>query len=92
MTVNQTKAFSKAAKKLKANQKSDLDAAVRALVAAPDSGDLKKGDLSGIRAYKFHIVNQLALLAYSYDETALRLTLLALLDRNRLGNPAVPMG
>ena len=78
MTIFQTKAFSKAAKKLKANQKADLDAAVRALVSNPDLGDQKKGDLAGIRVHKFHMVNQLALLAYSYDETEIRLNLLAL--------------
>lgn len=78
MTISQTKAFAKAVKKLKTNQKSDLDAAIHALVAAPESGDPKKGDLSGVRIYKFHMVNQLALLAYSYNEAAPGLTLLAL--------------
>ncbi|OHD76717.1 MAG: addiction module toxin RelE [Spirochaetes bacterium RIFOXYC1_FULL_54_7] len=78
MTISQTKAFAKAVKKLKTNQKSDLDAAVHALLAAPESGDPKKGDLSDVRVYKFNMVNQLALLAYSYDEAAPRLTLLAL--------------
>lgn len=78
MTILQTNAFSKIAKKLKSNQKADLDAAIRALVSTPDLGDQKKGDLSGIRVYKFHMVKQLALLAYSYDETKSSLTLLAL--------------
>jgi hypothetical protein len=39
VTISQTKAFAKAVKKLKTNQKSDLDAAIHALVAAPESGD-----------------------------------------------------
>ena len=78
MTILQTRAFSKIAKKLKSNQKADLDAAIHTLVSTPDSGDQKKGDLSGIRVYKFHMVKQLALLAYSYDETKSNLTLLAL--------------
>jgi hypothetical protein len=38
---------------------------------------LKKGDLNGIRVYKFRMVNQLALLAYEYDDANDRLTLLA---------------
>jgi mRNA-degrading endonuclease YafQ of YafQ-DinJ toxin-antitoxin module len=78
VTISQTKTFAKAVKKLKTNQKSDLDAAIHALVAAPESGDPKKGDLSGVRVYKFHMVNQLALLAYSYDQETPGLTLLAL--------------
>jgi len=38
---------------------------------------LKKGDLNGIRVYKFHMVNKLALLAYEYNDVNDRLTLYA---------------
>jgi mRNA-degrading endonuclease YafQ of YafQ-DinJ toxin-antitoxin module len=78
VTISQTKAFAKAVRKLKANQKTDLDDAIRGLASAPDIGELKKGDLAGIRVHKFHKVNQLVLLAYTYDETETSLTLLAL--------------
>jgi mRNA-degrading endonuclease YafQ of YafQ-DinJ toxin-antitoxin module len=78
VTISQTKAFAKAVRKLKTNQKTDLDAAVRALASTPDLGELKKGDLAGIRVHKFHMVNQLVLLAYTYDEIGISLTLLAL--------------
>lgn len=78
MIILQTKAFSKAAKKLNSNQKADLDTAIRVLISTPDSGDQKKGDLSSIRVYKFHMVKQLALIAYSFDEIKITLTLLAL--------------
>jgi len=69
--------FSRALKRLKKNEKKDLDDAVREVVKDTDIGDLKKGDLNGIRVYKFHMVNQLALLAYEYDDVNDKLTLLA---------------
>jgi len=77
MTILQTAVFSKVVKKLHANQKADLDLAIHALEANPTIGELKKGDLSTIRVHKFHMVNQLALLAYTYEDTRLILTLLA---------------
>jgi hypothetical protein len=44
----------------------------------PLIGDRKSGNLGGIRVYKFKMVNQLNLLAYSYEDEVLTLTLLAL--------------
>jgi mRNA-degrading endonuclease RelE of RelBE toxin-antitoxin system len=69
--------FLKAIKRLKKNEKTDLDNAVRAVASDISIGELKKGDLNGIRVYKFHMVNQLALLAYEYDDVNDELTLLA---------------
>jgi mRNA-degrading endonuclease RelE of RelBE toxin-antitoxin system len=69
--------FLKALKRLQANEKKDLDDAVRAVVEDISIGELKKGDLNGVRVYKFHMVNQLALLAYEYDDVKDTLTLLA---------------
>jgi len=69
--------FSRALKRLSKNEKNDLDDAVRAVVKDTSIGDLKKGDLNGVSVYKFHIVGQLALLAYEYDDTNDKLTLLA---------------
>lgn len=78
MQVIQYPSFEKALKKLHANAKRDLDKAVRELTRDPLTGDMKKGDLSGVRVYKFKMVHQLTLLAYMYDETHEILTLLAL--------------
>lgn len=76
MQIVQTKAFSKTVKKLHANQKKDLDGAVREILENPGIGQQKIGDLSGIFVHKFSMVNQLTLLAYTRtDET---ITLLAL--------------
>jgi len=69
--------FSRALKRLRKNEKKDLDDAIREVVKDTDIGDLKKGDLNGISVFKFHMVNQLALLAYEYDDINDKLTLLA---------------
>ena len=69
--------FLKTLKRLQKNEKKDLDDAIRAVVKDTSIGELKKGDLNGVRVYKFHMVNRLALLAYEYDEVSDRLTLLA---------------
>jgi len=60
-------AFERVVKKLHSNAKKDLDKAVKALMGNPHVGELKKGDLNGIRVYKFKMVKQLTLLAYRYD-------------------------
>ncbi len=78
MKVLQSRQFTNAVKKLHASEKSDLDKAVQMLMQEPLIGDHKSGDLSGIRVYKFKMVNQLNLLAYSYENEVLTLTLLAL--------------
>ena len=76
--VLQTPSFKKAVKKLHANQKSDLDNAVRAIMEDPFIGELKKGDLSFLRVHKFKMVKQLTLLGYSYQDNVMTLELMAL--------------
>ncbi len=78
MNVVQTGLFLKAVKKLHANQKADLDLAVKAIMNEPDIGQSKTGDLSGVLVYKFKMVKQLTLLAYTYHDQTITLTLLAL--------------
>lgn len=77
-TVLQTPSFKKAVKKLHKNQKADLDKAVRELLRDPYLGELKKGDLSFLRVYKFNMVKQLTLLGYSYEDGTVTLELIAL--------------
>jgi mRNA-degrading endonuclease YafQ of YafQ-DinJ toxin-antitoxin module len=72
----QTRRFEKAVAKLHAQQKKVLDKAIRDILAAPEEGEMKKGDLAGVRIAKFRMENQLVLLAYTYEEATL--TLLAL--------------
>ena len=77
-TVLQTSSFKKTVKRLHKNQKKDLDIAVKQLMNNPVLGELKKGDLSFLRVYKFKMVNQLTLLGYSYQDGAVVLELIAL--------------
>ncbi|MCK5296178.1 MAG: type II toxin-antitoxin system RelE/ParE family toxin [Alphaproteobacteria bacterium] len=74
--ILQKPTFKRAVKRLKSNQKADLDEAVRDIVKTPDVGDMKIGELSSVRVYKFKMAKQLTLLAYTEDEDAI--TLLAL--------------
>lgn len=76
--VLQTATFNKAIKKLKPNQKADLDNAVKALIDNPLLGEKKRGDLAYLRVYKFNMVKQLTLLGYSYEDGAVILELLNL--------------
>ena len=73
-----TRHFSKSIKKLKANQKSDLDTAIHAIIADPLIGEQKKGDLAYLRVYKFSMVNQLTLLGYHFDDGEIVLQLITL--------------
>jgi len=76
--VLQTPTFKKAVKKLKANQKKELDVAVKTLMLNPALGQQKKGDLAFLRVYKFKMSKQLTLLGYSFDNGTLALQLMAL--------------
>ena len=78
MPIFQSSSFKKTIKKLHPNAKQDLDKAVNELIQNPLAGELKKGDLNGVRVYKFRMINQLTLLAYIFDEANESLTLLAL--------------
>ena len=80
MAVNvvQTSLFLRAVKKLHANQKADLDKAVKAIMHEPDIGEPKVGDLAGVLVYKFKMVKQPTLLAYTYQDQTITLALLAL--------------
>ena len=55
-----------------------MEKAVQLLIQDPLIGDLKSGDRGDVRASKFKMVTQLNLLAYSYEDEVLTLSLLAL--------------
>ncbi|MBQ0760547.1 MAG: type II toxin-antitoxin system RelE/ParE family toxin [Gammaproteobacteria bacterium] len=78
VSVLQTPTFKKVVKKLKPNQKKDLDEAIKALMKDPKLGEQKKGDLAFLRVHKFKMNKQLTLLGYSFDEGQLILELMAL--------------
>ena len=77
MEILQTTTFKKQVKKLHKNQKSFLDHAIHDVLANTSIGTMKTGNLSGIRIYKFQIINQLTLLAYKIIQNKLQLILLS---------------
>jgi mRNA-degrading endonuclease RelE of RelBE toxin-antitoxin system len=64
MKIKITNTFKKAAKKLVRNQIVSVEDAIDEVAKDPEIGELKKGDLAGIRVHKFYAVNQMMLLAY----------------------------
>lgn len=78
MNILQTTTFSKQVKKLHPNQKNNLDDAIKIIIIDPSIGEMKKGDLNGIQVYKFKMINQLVLLAYTVDTNKQEITLLAI--------------
>ncbi|MBV1915672.1 MAG: type II toxin-antitoxin system RelE/ParE family toxin [Pseudomonadales bacterium] len=76
--VLQTPTFKKAVKKLKPNQKKQLDVAIQSLMENPALGVQKKGDLAFLRVHKFKMNKQLRLLGYSFNDGTLTLELMAL--------------
>ncbi len=78
MEILQTRQFKQAVKRLNANQKKELDEAIKTIVQNPFVGQQKTGDLDFLRVYKFRINNPLTLLGYSYEERLVTLTLLHL--------------
>ena len=78
MNILQKPLFQKAYKKLHKNQKEDIDQVIKEIIKDPSIGQSKVGDLSNVRVHKFKMVKQLTLLAYSYEDQTITLTLLAL--------------
>lgn len=68
IALNQRPTFKRAYKKLFANQREDVDSALRKVIADPLIGEEKKGDLSSVWVYKFNCANQLYLLAYFWTD------------------------
>jgi len=55
-------------------EKEALDKAVKAIVANPEEGEMKSGDLAGVQLFKYKHNTQQYLLAYIYVEEKLMLT------------------
>jgi mRNA-degrading endonuclease RelE of RelBE toxin-antitoxin system len=67
VAVLQMPAFKRVYKKLAASHQAVVDDAVRMIVANPDIGEAKKGDLAGVYVHKFPLNRQQMLLAYEWD-------------------------
>lgn len=73
MKIIITNTFKKAVKKLMRNEISIVEDAIEEIGKNSKIGELKKGDLAGIRVYKFRVQNKLMLLAYQESEKELAL-------------------
>ncbi len=71
--IIQSPVFAKQKKKLPKQQIIDLDKAVKSVSNDPSIGDMKVGDLQGIRVYKFKSKKQPILLAYEVIDATLYL-------------------
>ncbi|MBI9086252.1 MAG: type II toxin-antitoxin system RelE/ParE family toxin [Desulfobacterales bacterium] len=71
--VIQSAIFARQKKKLYRQQIQDLDNAVKSILGDPSIGDMKVGDLQGVRVYKYRSNNQQVLLAYEVTESTLYL-------------------
>ena len=78
MIVKQTTFFKRTVKKLTSKEKASLDKAIKAIVKNTELGQLKKGDLAGVRVHKYKHTNQQYLLAYQMMNDDEILMLLAL--------------
>jgi len=76
MKVIQSGIFRRKVKKLTKNQKFQLDQAIRDILAQPEDGDQKKGDLQNIFVYKFQISLTWYLIAYRFTEEYIELIML----------------
>ena len=66
-------AFGRKLKKLKKQEKKDLDDAVLDILNDPGIGQEKVGDLAGVLVHKFKINKQLTLLSYTYTAREINL-------------------
>ena len=65
--IKQMPAFKRVYKKLHNQEKMAVNDAIRAIIANPQIGQEKKGDLVGTFVYKFKMGSQEMLLAYEWD-------------------------
>jgi mRNA-degrading endonuclease YafQ of YafQ-DinJ toxin-antitoxin module len=76
MQISQTNQFKKSYKKLYPNQLSETNNAINEIIANPEIGDKKHGDLSWLRVHKYKMLGQLTLIGYTLENETL--TFLAL--------------
>ena len=65
--------FSRKLKKLQKKQKEEMDCAIRTIISKPESGEAKKGDLLGVRVYKFKLSKRQVLLSYEVKDEGIYL-------------------
>jgi len=78
MEIKQSSLFKQTYKKLHKNQLEIVNENIKLIISDPEVGELKLGDLAGIRVQKFKFTRHLYLLAYDYSESINLLYLMAL--------------
>jgi mRNA-degrading endonuclease RelE of RelBE toxin-antitoxin system len=71
MKIYQSRSFAQKVKKLTKTEKTKLDKEIKKIVAKPEVGIEKKGDLRGVFVHKFKIKSTQHLLSYRFTETSL---------------------
>jgi len=66
--VSQSPFFERKKKRLTREEIVVLDDEIRRICEAPEIGETKKGDLTGVYVHKFKVRDRLFLLAYEFDE------------------------
>lgn len=78
MEIRQSTLFKQSYKKLHTNQLAVVNENIKTIMNNPEIGELKIGDLLGVRVHKFKYQTHLYLLAYEYTETVDLLYLMAI--------------
>jgi len=71
MNVQQSGIFRRRVKKLYSAEKQSLDEAIKIIIDDPEIGQVKKGDLAGVKIFKYKHKMQQYLLAYQVNEQGL---------------------
>ncbi len=71
MKIVQTPHFRRNYKRLHSNQIKSVNEAILHIFSNLQCGEEKKGDLAGVRVYKFRVLDQQFLIAYEYDNEIL---------------------
>ncbi len=73
MKISVSNSFLRFKKKSNKNIQLEIDEQVKKILENPEIGELKKGDLRGIRVHKFKIKSQLYLISYEVTGETLNL-------------------
>ena len=77
MNIRQDSFFRRAYKRLHDNQREIVNETIRQIAATPEIGAQKKMDLSGVRVWKFPVLDQHYLLGYAFENETLFLLALS---------------
>lgn len=86
MDIKQSNLFKQVYKKLHKTELTMVNQNIKIIIDSPEIGELKTGDLAGVRVHKFKIKTHLYLLAYEYTEKIDLLYLMAIGEHENFYN------